>query len=385
MAIIPNDLIALYELFASFESAALFTDDLIEELPLICILTNVEGQIIRINSYGEEYFYRKKYDVVGTNLTQLVSENARQSFSDYIEGLKHDPSLSLSYIEQNEEEYINWKSLVIRSPNARTPIVVVLGDDVTETVTLKSSVLSARTVQKALLPVSFEVEGVTLRWVYESAEATGGDWFDYLFDEERNRLIVCIADVNGHGTAAAMVTGCVAGLFRGVLKTLLAPEFDGKRLDLFASSLNNGIYDILQRANRLLTLAIIEIDLNTGDGHYVSCGHPRVMLFGKNKVKGLLNRNGPIGVTENQKFQGTAFHLPEDESLFLYTDGLIENEDISGKRLTSRDLRLILGGRNVPDLKYNKLRHFVKSLDCVSPFNDDVAFVIVTRDPKEGG
>ena len=64
MAIISNDLIPCPELFASFESAALFTDDLIEELPLICVLANTDGAVIRINSFGEEFSTGKKSDMV---------------------------------------------------------------------------------------------------------------------------------------------------------------------------------------------------------------------------------------------------------------------------------------------------------------------------------
>ena len=53
-----------------------------------------------------------------------------------------------------------------------------------------------------------------------------------------------------------------------MLKNFLGSEFDGKRLGLFAESLNSGIFEILQRSNRLLTLAIVELDTKTGEGHY---------------------------------------------------------------------------------------------------------------------
>ena len=384
MSIIPNELIALYELFNSFESAALFSDDLIEDLPLICILANKDGKVIRVNRFAEEFSYRKKNETVGQSLSSVMSEQARREFAGFFERVTGGDREPLYFVEEADEQYINWKALVLDGPDADTPIIVVLGDDVTETVSLKSSVFSARTVQKALLPTSFSVPGITMRWVYESAEATGGDWFDYRFDEKSSRLFVCICDVNGHGTAAAMVTGCVSGLFHGVMHSLVQTiKDDEELLNEFAKNLNDSIYEILERANRLLTMAAVSINIKTGQGAYVSCGHPRVIQFGDGFAKPLLNRNSPIGIAANLGFESISFKLEPKESLFLYTDGLIENKDSDGRSLSSRELLDNLKKPVSEEIKYNWLRQYAKGLECIPPHNDDTCLITLTRLPVE--
>lgn len=379
MSIIPNELMAFYELIHSFESAALFSDDVIEEIPLICILADKGGQVIRINRFAEEFFFKKKSEVVGRSVPSIMSSVSQKEFMKFFDKLNQGDREPFQYIEENKEQYINWKGIVLDGPNSHTPIAVILGDDVTETVSLKSSAYSARAVQKALLPTDFNVPGINMKWIYESAEATGGDWFDYKYDERSKRLLVCIADVNGHGTAAAMVTGCIAGLFHGVMKSLVdSIDNDQDLLTTFAANLNSSIFHILERANRLLTMAAVSINTETGKGAYISCGHPRVILFADGKAKPLLNRNSPIGVLPEQSFESVAFNLMPSESILMYTDGLTENKDINGRSLSSRELLTNLKKDHSEHIKFNWLRHFVKQMECVPPNNDDIALVVLT-------
>ena len=318
--------------------------------------------------------------MVGQSVPNIMSSVSRNEFVSFFDNLQEGNPEHFYYVEQNEDQYINWKAIVLDGPDSDTPIVVILGDDVTETVSLKSSVYSARTVQKALLPKTFDVPGISMRWVYESAEATGGDWFDYKYDEKTNRLFVCIADVNGHGTAAAMVTGCIAGLFHGVMNSLVSTVSDDEKLlSDFTTNLNSSIYQILERANRLLTMAAISINVETGKGAYVSCGHPQVIKFDRGLAKPLLNRNSPIGVLPDLNFKSIPIELEYGQSLFLYTDGLIENKDLNGRSLNPRELLESLKKQESEEVKYNWLRHFVKGLECVPPHNDDIALITVTR------
>ena len=328
--------------------------------------------------------YRKKNETVGQPIISVMSEQARREFIDFFKRIEDGDREHFYYVEQAEDQYINWKGLVLDGPDSDTPIVVILGDDVTETVSLKSSVYSARTVQKALLPKGFDVPGVNMRWVYESAEATGGDWFDYKYDPVSKRLLVCICDVNGHGTAAAMVTGCVSGLFHGVMNSLVTNISDDQELlNAFATNLNGSIYQILERANRLLTMAALSINVETGEGAYVSCGHPRVISFGKGHAKPLLNRNSPIGVSPDIEFKSIALNVLPGNSLFLYTDGLIENRDRMGRSLTSRELLDSLKKNESEELKYNWLRQYAKGLECIPPHNDDTCLIILTKQATE--
>lgn len=378
MKIIQNSFTSVYDLFAAFEAASLFADELLEELPLIFLLTNVNGEIVRANACCEDYFELPKRDILGKRLPDLQRPKAKQEFHDFFETLKTEPEYHLEFTEGFHDQYYLWNSRLVQDKSSEQAFVVVLGDDVSLSMGLRASLSGAKLVQKSLLPNDLTVPFGVFRGAYEAADETGGDWYDYLYIESENRLVICMADVNGHGTPAAMITGCVAGMFRGALSYSLLHESQDDCTAFFVHRLNESLFQILSNSERMLTLAIIDLNLESGEGYYLNCGHPAAIKYSDNYCSQLKNRNAPIGVSLDQEFISTSLKLEENDSLFLYTDGLTENIDISGRKLGYRDLISVLGSQNENEFKFNKLKNIVKNRDCIAPHNDDVAFVSIS-------
>lgn len=177
----------------------------------------------------------------------------------------------------------------------------------------------AREIQQRLFPKAppsvpgFDIAGVT-----HPAEATGGDYFDYLpILHDRWGLIV--ADVTGHGVGPALLTAET----RAYLRTLLASREDPG--------------EILTRANRILsedigqeyfvTLFLGRLDPTSRQLDYCSAGHPPgFVLNAAGEIKHELRRTGvPLGIMADSKYETAApTQLQSGDLVLLLTDGVEE-------------------------------------------------------------
>jgi PAS domain S-box-containing protein len=184
----------------------------------------------------------------------------------------------------------------------------------------------ADTLQEALLTLPDEVEGVEFAHSYSSAaEAArvGGDFYD-LFELEGDLLGITIGDVAGKGLDAAVLTSLMKNAIRAqatepdrtpsavmsVLNTLVlrssAPE-----------SFATAFFGILNRATGLLV--------------YCNAGHTSVVWSSGGAVVRPLEANSPlVGAFDGVVFYDERVMLGSCDTLFLYTDGLIEARSSDG-------------------------------------------------------
>ena len=83
-------------------------------------------------------------------------------------------------------------------------------------------------------------------------------------------------------------------------------------------------------SNMFVTMFVGVLDLPTGRLHYCNAGHDAPLLIG-NTGAGLLpvDSNLPVGVMPDWKFSLQETVIDPDTSIFLYTDGLTEAENIN--------------------------------------------------------
>lgn len=177
----------------------------------------------------------------------------------------------------------------------------------------------AREIQQRLFPkstppsVPFDVAGAS-----HPAEATGGDYFDYLA-LAGDAFGIVVADVTGHGVGPALLMAET----RAYLRTLALNAAD--------------VGDILTRANRVLsgdvdierfvTMLLAGIDPVSRTLVYASAGHPDgYLLDSAGRVKSILKRTGvPLGVRPGSTYpRAGAIELSEGDILLLLTDGIEE-------------------------------------------------------------
>ena len=152
----------------------------------------------------------------------------------------------------------------------------------------------------------------------------GGDIFDFYIRDEK--LFFCIGDVSGKGVPASLLMAVARSLFR----TLSMHEPHPERI---ISQMNDRMAEDNEQ-NMFVTFFLGVLDLPTGRLRYCNAGHNApLLLIEKNNVKQKAflpcDSNLPIGTMGGWKFTQQETTIEAGTTLFLYTDGLTEAEDMN--------------------------------------------------------
>ena len=182
----------------------------------------------------------------------------------------------------------------------------------------------ARDIQMSMLPKIFppypERNDLDVFGQLTPAKEVGGDLFDFYIRDEK--LFFCIGDVSGKGIPASLYMVVTKALFRTVSGHEASPERIIYALNEVLSRDND--------SNMFVTLFVGVLDLPTGRLHYCNAGHDAPLLIGHTGA-GLLpvDSNLPVGVMTDWKFSKQETLMDPDTTIFLYTDGLNEAENIN--------------------------------------------------------
>jgi sigma-B regulation protein RsbU (phosphoserine phosphatase) len=191
----------------------------------------------------------------------------------------------------------------------------------------------ARDVQLAFLPEKNPaLAGYSFYHYYNPAEQIGGDYFDYILLLD-GRVAIVVADVVGHGVAAALLMAKLSAETRSSLLSEANPAEAMKRLNDRLSALNT---------QRFVTMIAVVVDPATHRVTMVNAGHMSPLHRAKDgsvtepaeSIGGL-----PLGIWDNLEYKQIDITLEPGETLMLYTDGINEALDIDGKQYTIDRLR----------------------------------------------
>ena len=238
----------------------------------------------------------------------------------------------------------------------------------------------ARGIQQALYPASApQVPGFELAGASVSAEAAGGDYYDYIAMPD-GFLGIAVGDVTGHGVGAALVMAAMRAYLRA-----------------FAHS-STDLSEIMGRANLALvadtaqdifcTMLLARLDPRTGAIAYVNAGHPPGYLFdASGKVRAELGSTAvPLGMVPETEFPaGPPLTLQPGEMAFLYTDGVLDVASGAGSRFGRQHvLDVVLSNRGKPAEQAVRevCRAVLRFCDPELPA-DDITAVLIKALPVE--
>ncbi|WP_329594632.1 serine/threonine-protein phosphatase [Streptomyces sp. NBC_01362] len=234
--------------------------------------------------------------------------------------------------------------------------------------------------------------------VYLAAEAEaqiGGDLYAAARTMGGTRLI--IGDVRGKGLAAIGEAASVLGAFHALsrqrwllpdlvahLETSIAPDPDDT--DTAYAGADGGEEDDPDLAESFVTAAVLDIPDDAAEIHLVSCGHPPPLLLRAGEVIPLDVRTPapPLGLARLVITEHTAetFGFEAGDTLLLYTDGVIESRDRSGRFYPLRERAASRFGTGpealLESLCADLLHHAGGRL------GDDAALVAIERLPRSG-
>ncbi|MBU1636262.1 serine/threonine-protein phosphatase [bacterium] len=177
----------------------------------------------------------------------------------------------------------------------------------------------ARQVQEKLLPKGpIDVRGLEVLGLHQSMQSVGGDYYDF-FQLKDGRILICVADVAGHGLAAAL-------LMSNLQATLHAIAEVPRPLNELVGMLNQ---EITKRTSpdRFVTLIIAEISADRSQLNICNAGHNPGYLIRKNGKVVELDAGGiMLGVMEMFPYIQMDYGLEPGDLIALYTDGIPEAE-----------------------------------------------------------
>ena len=187
---------------------------------------------------------------------------------------------------------------------------------------MESELRIARNLQMAMLPKTFppfpDRKDIDIYAQLTPAKEVGGDLYDFYIRDEK--LFFCVGDVSGKGVPASLVMAVTRALFR----TVSAHENNPAKIV-------TNINDIMAEendSNMFVTLFLGVLDLPSGRLRYCNAGHCAPLLIGAGAGLLPIIPNLPLGILSDFKFEPQETMVYPGTSIFLYTDGLTEAENI---------------------------------------------------------
>jgi sigma-B regulation protein RsbU (phosphoserine phosphatase) len=240
---------------------------------------------------------------------------------------------------------------------------------------LELDLARATEVQARLLPPSdLDGAGWRGRYVYRPHGAVGGDYVDVLeADGPSGELLVMVGDVAGKGVAAALVMAHLQAVVRATARSRLP------------------LTEVFARANRLLfeststsayaTLVGARLGRD-GSVELCTAGHAPPILVTPAGSLPITAGGLPLGLFPDAEFASRRLTVDPGESLLMFTDGLSESLDPSGRELGTEGVRLAVDGRGTasPAELVEAAVAAAAAHRGGGPAHDDLTVLAVTRE-----
>ena len=251
-----------------------------------------------------------------------------------------------------------------------------------ELATMEYELQTASNIQSALLPRGTPpVPGLDIAVRYEPMRSIGGDMYDFVVDGPR--LGVLVADVTGHGVPAALIASMAKVAFSSQAAAAAAPG------ELIAG-MNRALCG--QFRGQFVTATYMHIDPASQRVRYTNAGHPPPLLWrsATGQAAELAGGGVLMGFDADEAYATGEARLEDGDRLVLYTDGVLEVADGSG-RFFDRDglqafveSRAALPAEAFADALLAHLRERISRRRERRGFEDDVTLAVVDVRARAG-
>ena len=241
----------------------------------------------------------------------------------------------------------------------------------------------ARVLQLGQLPPPGSFGRIGFDWVFEASSYVGGDIFDYL-ELPGGCVAFFLADISGHGVAAAMLAFHVQHQLRAVSRQVVPPALQAQGLGPAAvAALTEYNRRFLQMKDTSLYLTVLYglLDPVAGQLAVVQAGHPPALhaAHAEDALVPVGEGGLPVGVLPEPGYEATVLPFGAGARLAVYSDGITDCLDGEGREFGIDRLRQLLDAHRGEPLNQagRRLHGALRAWHGEGPFHDDVTFLAV--------
>lgn len=238
--------------------------------------------------------------------------------------------------------------------------------------------LAARIQFGLLPPQNVAFAGWNTHFRYQPEGPVSGDFVDLVTRESGSGdLYFLLGDVSGKGVAASILMGHLNALFRSLVDT------------------GYPIHRLVEKANRIFSQSTTSTQYATlvagraeasGDIEICNAGHFPPLLVRKHGIVPVDSSGFPVGIFGESPYAVHRIRLAPGDSLFLYTDGITESRDGSGREYGEERLVDLLSrshGASPARMASTALRD-VEAFRAGAARTDDVTVMVIQRADASG-
>lgn len=207
-----------------------------------------------------------------------------------------------------------------------------------------------------------------IKAVMKPAKYVGGDLYDYL-ELDGSRTMIVVADVSGKGIPSAMFMAVALNLIRQFARMGYSP-----------AGILKGVNDTLSEENpkmMFVTAFLAIYDAENATLTYSNAGHNPPYLI--HDVPEVLDASDgtPIGLFREEEYKDVVVRMEEGDSVFLYTDGVVEAVNGSSEFYGTERLEGVLAKAGSEGDKYyiGAVEESVRSFSAGAEQNDDITML----------
>ena len=201
-------------------------------------------------------------------------------------------------------------------------------------------------IQKQSLPSDLDHHENLDIYAYNLAHSkVAGDFYDVI-PINQDEIYFCIADVAGKGIAAALLVATLQANLRALVQSSTS-------FHLIIKQLHNVISRITGNEH-YVTLFLGRLNVRSLKMAYINAGHNPPFVLREGRIKELMKGCIPLGILPVENIEIGYEQLQENDILFLYTDGIVEQFNPTDE---------MIGLQKVHDL-VRQIHHLPSKLIC---------------------
>lgn len=200
-----------------------------------------------------------------------------------------------------------------------------------------------------------------------------GDFFTA--EETNDGVVIALGDICGKGLAAGMWTTQLVGLLKSHTAREAAPE-------RIVAGVNRDICR-MPTMRPLASLFLAKLDVGNGALDYCSAGHPPAFLLRSNGGFESLTDGGLLlGVLNDAKYSRGQVRLESEDTLLIFSDGIIESQNERGEEFGYERLQAQLASAQSAsaDAILFSVLGAVQDFAAIRPLTDDMTLAVIRRD-----